>query len=87
MSVLDTLGMLMEASNSYKSDIARLAAIKKMLNIKESESITTVSEEKIVKCLQTYGKVAAEGFHRYAAITEDKKEQDRIKKVLAMLGL
>lgn len=87
MSILDTIGTLMESTNSTKSDIARLKAIKKMLNLKENESIETVTEAKLMSCCKTYGKVATEGLKRYAANTSNKQEQARIKKVLAMLGL
>lgn len=88
MSILDEVGMLMEASNpSAKSDLARLSRIKKMLNLRENDSLKSVSDTRLKKFCECYGKMATEGLKRYAAITEDAKEKERIGKVLAMLGL
>ena len=88
MSILETLGQMMEeAGPSAKSDIERLSRIKKMLNLKESDSLKSVPEAKLVKFGECYGKMATEGLKRYAAITEDAKEKARIAKVLALLGL
>ena len=88
MSILDTLGTMMESSRtSAKSDMERITRIKKMLNLKESESIKSVSDAKLKKFCDCYGKVATEGLKRYSDITEDKKEKARIAKVLALLGL
>jgi len=88
MSILDTLGTMMEsAGTSAKSDMARITRIKKMLNLSESESIKSVPEAKLKKFCECYGKVATEGLKRYSALTEDTKEKARIAKVLALLGL
>jgi len=86
MSVLDKIGELMSES-STKSDIARLGRIKKMLNLKESESIKSVPTTKLVKFAECYGTLAVEGLKRYATLTEDADEKKRIAKVLAMLGV
>lgn len=88
MSILDELGTMMEESApSAKSDIARLSRIKKMLNLKESDTLKSVPETRLVKFAECYGKMATEGLKRYAALTEDAAEKARIGKVLAMLGL
>ena len=88
MSILETLGQMMEESGpSAKSDVVRIGRIKKMLNLKESDSLKSVPESKLVKFAECYGKTATEGLKRYAAITEDTKEKARIAKVLALLGL
>jgi hypothetical protein len=88
MSILDTLGTMMESSGtSAKSDIERINRIKKMLNLKENESIKSVPEAKLHKFVECYGKTASEGLKRYAAISEDATEKKRIAKVLAVLGL
>lgn len=87
MSILDQIGELMEEGAKAKSDVERINRIKKMLNLKECESIKSVPEAKLTKFVECYGKVASEGLKRYAALTEDVAEEKRIKKVLSMLGL
>lgn len=88
MSILETLGTMMESSGtSAKSDIDRIGRIKKMLNLKECESIKTVPESKLKKFVECYGKIASEGLKRYANLSEDVNEKKRIAKVLAVLGL
>ena len=87
MSILDTLGEMMSESTTTKLDIERLSRIKKMLNLKESESIKSVPTSKIVKFMECYGKMATEGIKRYAQLTEDVDEKKRIAAALALLGV
>jgi predicted transcriptional regulator len=86
MSILKKIESLMSES-STNSDIARLSRIKKMLNLKESESISTVPTTKLQKFCETYGNIAVEGLQRYAVLTEDVAEKKRIASVLSMLGV
>ena len=86
MSILKQIETLMSES-STNSDIARLSRIKKMLNLKESESISTVPATKLQKFCETYGSIAVEDLQRYAVLTEDVAEKKRIAAVLSMLGV
>jgi hypothetical protein len=86
MSILKQIETLMSES-STNLDIARLSRIKKMLNLKESESISTVPTTKLIKFAETYGTIAVEGLQRYAVLTEDVAEKKRIASVLSMLGV
>ena len=86
MSILNTLSDLMSESTT-KFDIERINRIKKMLNLKESESIKSVSTSKLKKFCECYGNIAKNGLRRYSELTEDVNEKKRIASVLALLGV
>lgn len=86
MSVLTKIEKLM-SEGSAQGDVERMRRIKKMLNLKENESIKSVPTTRLVKFAECYGSVAKEGLKRYATLTEDADEKKRIEKVLAMLGV
>ena len=87
MSVLDQINELMSEGASAKADVSRMSRLKKMLNLRECDSIKKVSDTKLKKFVECYGKTASEGLKRYSDLTEDTSEKARIKKVLATLGL
>lgn len=87
MRLLDQINDMMNEGSTTKKDTDRLIRIKKMLGLKESQSIKTVPTPRLKKFVETYGNIAKSGLKHYMNLTEDAKEKERISKVLSMLGL
>jgi hypothetical protein len=86
-SIMDRLDEMLSEEHDLSTDQKRMAYIRKVLNLKESEKIKDVSDDKLVKMVEMHGYPAKIALEKYGNLCEEVSEKERIAKIMKMLNV